>query len=336
MISIMSTTPKIASITLTNFTDIGTDEIVDVYGEEETETPFPTNINDNTTRMHVDYHTNRFNYTSSWCPNAQCKGTPLCYPCQRRWLIILTTGRSASTTLTEMMARLPGVRITGENNNLVDRFESLLKGWPEEMIKGNAPAWFHNPIPEESWSCASQTVFTTANSPKLSNGELLESDEKTILGFKEIRLFVNENKKKSGSFLYPTQVQEIAKAKVETLNYLFPCSRFVVNYRSDMNSQLDSWKKQFNATNTTDTARILQVENDLLHSFHMLMGPSQRSFLLDSSEWTRNTDSINEMIEWLGFSPQCHFKEALEYNTKNGYYATKTDADLSDDCTYLY
>jgi hypothetical protein len=119
------------------------------------------------------------------------------------------------------------------------------------------------------------------------------------------------------------------------LNQLFPCARFVVNFRSDSVRQLDSWKKQFSATNVTQAAAILQNDNDLLHMFHKLMG-SQRSFLLDSTEWTQNTTTVNQMVEWLGFSRQCHFKEALEYNTKYGYGATKTEADLSDECKYIY
>jgi hypothetical protein len=234
-----------------------------------------------------------------------------------------------------MMARLPGVRMTGENNNLVGRLENILKESPEDMLNGTTAAWFHNPIPEDSWSCASQTLFTTANPPKLVNGELLESDAKTILGFKEIRLFDSEVKEKSGTHLSQTQVIEIAKAKVELLNYLFPCARFVVNYRSDMNSQLESWKKLFSATDIIQTTQILQLDNALLRMFHKVMGP-YRSFLLDSTEWTQNIATINQMVEWLGFSPKCHFKEALEYNTKHGYDATKTEADLNQDCTYLY
>jgi hypothetical protein len=182
-------------------------------------------------QQYVDYHTNRFDYTSSWCPNANCKGTSICYPCQRRWLIIVTSGRSASTTLTEMVHRLPGVRMTGENNDLIGRFEtSILKESPREMINGLYPAWFHdNVIPEESFSCAAQHLFTTFNPPKLASASsdnsvdvmLEESDEKTILGFKTIRLF-NKNDEpknfKSSNLLSPMQIQKVVKSKIATLN----------------------------------------------------------------------------------------------------------------------
>jgi hypothetical protein len=176
-----------------------------------------------TSHMQVDYHTNRFDYTSSWCPNANCEGTRLCFPCQRRWLIIVTVGRIASTTLTKMMALLPGVRMTGENYNMIGRFDNLLKASPQDMLNGTADAWFHNPIPDESWSCASQAHFTTVNPPILKNeGELLESDETTILGFKTIRLFGDDIKKNGNQQLTQNQIQRIAKEKVATLNHLFP------------------------------------------------------------------------------------------------------------------
>jgi hypothetical protein len=304
-----------------------------------------------TPRMHVDFHSNRFDYTSSWCPNANCTGTPICYPCQRRWLIIVTTGRSASTTLTEMIDRLPGIRMTGENNNLVGRFENLLQDWPQDMIDGTAPAWFHNPIPEESWSCASQTVFTTANPPKLvksnssiKNGDgegeepllTLEegSDEQTILGFKTIRLFDNEIIQHTYN-LTEVQIQDIAMNMFEALTRLFPCSRFVVNFRSDVTSQVISWQASFGATNPDEILKRLKLDNDLLHAFHNY-SIIQRSFLLDSTQWTRNITTFNEMLDWLGYSKSCHFPAALEYNTQDGYSATKTEVNLSQDCKYLH
>jgi hypothetical protein len=298
----------------------------------------------NSSRIYVDYHSNRFDYTSSWCPNAKCHGTPLCYPCQRRWLIIVTVGRSASTTLTKMVNLLPGVRMAGENNDLVGRINNLFQVTLEK-IDYQTDAWFHNPIPDESWSCASQTLFTTINPPELdSNGAaLLESDEDTILGFKTIRLF-DDDVERHGNRLTQDQVQEIATQKVEIMNRLFPCARFIVNSRSDMNSQVASWAKQFHATNGTLVSQQLQADDELLYAFYKIMGAggsgARRSYWLDSTEWTRNISALNDMIDWLGFGPlsHCHFQTALEYNTKDGYQATKTEADcsLSDECTYLY
>jgi hypothetical protein len=51
--------------------------------------------------------TNPFN--SSWCPGALCHNSPICAPCNKRYLFILATGRSGSTSLLEMMNKLPNV-----------------------------------------------------------------------------------------------------------------------------------------------------------------------------------------------------------------------------------
>jgi Sulfotransferase family len=320
-------------------------------------------------QQHVDYHTNRFDYTSSWCPNANCKGTSICYPCQRRWLIIITTGRSASTTLTEMVNRLPGVRMTGENKNLIERFENaILKESPIEMLDGQYPAWFHdNPIPEESFSCAAQHVFTTFNPPKLATNKdkygnnnlhdwLEKSDEETILGFKTIRLLDSKmmlNLSNSSSRqIQKLQMQEHIQSKISTLNHLFPCARFIVNYRSNVPQQASSRVANFvGATNVTQTLQLIQLENEMLQMFHNMRingyaDQSQQrwrsSYLLDSTIWTQNISAFNAMLDWLGFSPACHFSAALEYNTKNGYSATKTEMDddewssRQEDCMYLY
>jgi hypothetical protein len=243
-----------------------------------------------------------------------------------------------------MIDRLPGVRMTGENSNLVGRFERLLQELPERMILGKGPAWHHHPIPQESFSCAAQNLLTTFNPPPLvaaKNAEddagdeeaemrrLLESDEKTILGFKEFRFFGGPNNN-----LTQVQIQELASNKTETLKRLFPCSRFVVNFRSDVESQLTSQMTRFHFPNTTNSLKKLQLDNALLHAFYKSMGPEQ-SILLDSTIWTRNISAFNEMVDWLGFSKHCHFEAALEYNTQNGYKATKTEASLSQDCKSL-
>jgi len=54
-----------------------------------------------------------FNHTNphqkSWCPRATCNNSPLCQPCKKRFLFIIATGRSGSTSLLSMLNFLPGV-----------------------------------------------------------------------------------------------------------------------------------------------------------------------------------------------------------------------------------
>jgi len=60
---------------------------------------------------------NRTNPHIGWCSHANCSNSPICTPCRRRFLLIISTGRSGSTTLLSMMNQLPGVRLAGENRN---------------------------------------------------------------------------------------------------------------------------------------------------------------------------------------------------------------------------
>ena len=95
---------------------------------------------------------NAINHHPSWCPYATCNNTPHCKPCQRRFLIVVATGRSGSTTLMNLLDKLPNVRMAGENKgqllndfhtyrNLHDSIEFEMKA--TEEVEG---AWKHFPI----------------------------------------------------------------------------------------------------------------------------------------------------------------------------------------------
>lgn len=51
-------------------------------------------------------------YEEAWCPLATCNNSPVCAPCNKRYLFIIATGRSGSTTLLKMFNSLPNVRET--------------------------------------------------------------------------------------------------------------------------------------------------------------------------------------------------------------------------------
>jgi len=78
-------------------------------------------LNASISRMMIKYEMNDttlktfepFNYTNphekSWCSSATCNNSPLCQPCMKRFLFIIATGRSGSTSLLSMLNHLPGV-----------------------------------------------------------------------------------------------------------------------------------------------------------------------------------------------------------------------------------
>ena len=127
-------------------------------------------------------------HSRSWCPNAKCYNSPQCTPCQRRYLFLLTTGRSGSTTLLEMFDQLPNVRLSGENYNVVFQTYDLLKRLHDSkhfnkdeysnnetiveedyffMNKGvKYGAFKHHPIPIGSFACVVQHFANALNPPE--------------------------------------------------------------------------------------------------------------------------------------------------------------------------
>ena len=82
-----------------------------------------------------------FNSTNphiGWCPHADCYNSPICTPCRRRFLLIIATGRSGSTTLLSMINQLPGVRLSGENKDaLLSQMRFTDNFFKESKIKPN-------------------------------------------------------------------------------------------------------------------------------------------------------------------------------------------------------
>ena len=315
----------------------------------------------------VNYHTDRFHY-QHWCTTGSpCStmdksrssfGTDLCYPCQRRWLILICSGRSASTTLTEMMDLLPNVRMGGENENFIVHIDQLL-----ETLRGKGTvftksvprgAWRHQRIPHESWSCAAQTLLETIIPPKLAPDGVhrMESDERTILGFKTIRLFKEDimdiEAEEEESIVVRTgpSSRHLAEAdswtppasyieeKANLLKSFFPCARFVGNIRSNETAQLKS-RKVLRGYGNDEI--YLPRERAAIQALIEELGP-ERGMLMDSSRWADDIEELNKLVDWLGFSKECHFQELLEFNTKLTEEGAKRKQQLDVDprCRYLF
>lgn len=261
---------------------------------------------------------------SSWCPKAICKSSPMCQPCKRRFLIIFSSGRSASTTLTWMMDSLPGVRMSGENNNLLRKQFSFYSGTFEaehfEKGYGEKNAFGRNQILEGSLSCILQNAIELITPPEFPIQDQ-EEEQSTIVGFKTIRSHIAENNDNMQLF-------------VDFLQEHLPCARYLVNYRSDIKAHIKSWGTNFNWTG--DIAKEIQMENDNLMLLYSMLGPDQ-AYLLDSTKWTKNVTVLNEALGWLGYNSSCYFPEVLEFNTKQ-YMHTKTefgDASIFSNCMRL-
>lgn len=246
----------------------------------------------------------------SWCPDAKCLVSPICDPCRRRFLIIITNGRSASTTLTWMLDTLPGVRMGGENNNAIQNIITMIDKTtahpfqlhPSPFMKYGA--WDHNPIPDGSLACMSQKIIETIVPPKLINATHLNPNEQDeIVGFKTIRLIWGSD---SG------RLPKIATFLKES----FPCAKFIVNYCSDVEKQAKSQKNVFESHRKEElnvTMHRLSMEVGRLKNLADLLG--NQSMTLDSTKWTADVGELNKVVRWLGFDDTCAFPKLLKLNT---------------------
>ena len=264
----------------------------------------------------------------SYCPLATCVTTDLCAPCQRRFLIIITTPRSASTTLTWMFDYLPGVRMAGENNNtlayLKSATDNIVKSKEFRFQANTRTSWGHRFMPNQTLACMNQKMIESISPPPLKpGGKFVAQKNHTndIVGFKTIRFF-KETK---------TKVEQRDMVKYLITN--FPCSRVVININSDVASQVKSIDRNFHGTKTKNQTQYILDENEKLRWLAKVMG-SQRAFLLDKDQWTKNISNLNEVVSWLGFDDTCHYSELLEFNV-GGYGTGKTKMVRKRNCKRL-
>ena len=275
----------------------------------------------NSTRFSLD------NPNKAWCPDAKCYNSPLCEPCKRKFLIVIATGRSGSTTLINMLNLLPNVRMAGENNGhlfhgmsaintLKDTYEYKIDSRSE--VRG---AWRHHPIPRMAMTCPVQNMYETMNPPpeKVMNLRNGFDDSDTILGFKTVRFHGNkfgETHEESTDFLLET----------------FPCAKFIINIRGDVASQLKSWESAFGTQK--DGAEIIEYNQRLLDVANRMGEDKAR--LIDMSEWSQKDDAglhvLNSLIDWLGFT-DCAYPSLLHAN-KDGYALDNQQMSLGKQCRF--
>ena len=254
-----------------------------------------------------------------WCPNAACEGTGLCEPCKNKYLFVLATGRSGSTTIMAMLNLLPGIRIAGENNDVMYDFQTMVNNLTSlsnfkigSDVKNGC--WFHERIEKASFACPAQELLRTINPP---NTELqkLGKDDAFITGFKEIRWLRHEEFKGDVSKFLDTYLP------------LFPCSRFIFSIRSDVKNQAKSGFYGVESPNSTEAELFLKHLNDIHIKLFNYIG-KERAFLLNMNEWTLPGGGrhFTELAQWLGFE-NCFYPDDIGncWNYVNRNKMSKTD-----------
>jgi hypothetical protein len=233
-----------------------------------------------------------------WCPDAPCKENPLC---AQKWLFVLSTGRSGSTTLLESINLVPNIRLSGEHGGIMNN-----------LFKFVADAEVHDNDRRQRIYQVLQDFVRHLNPPfnERSDAPLYSN----ILGFKELR--------------YRT------KESVNMVKQVFPCSRFIFNYREDTVAQKHS---AFFKNQVKTTVQGLDDANDLIWSVYETHKSS--SYLMPLGDFS--PENFTLMLKWLvGPSFDCSYNKICHSNADGAYKSCKQNAKgaqkeyLQGDCKF--
>lgn len=281
---------------------------------------------------------NSTNPNKSWCPFAICDNSPLCCPCQRRFLFVIATGRSGSTSLLQMLNEFPGVRLSGENrNHLFQMARNLhhthhIVGKPgrKDLVKG---PFMRNNVPKGAISCVAQHEVEVITPPTTKQQRSKTyNDKDMIIGFKTIRFFGPQWNQP------PFQNSTDAFEQIDFLRSHFPCARVVFNIRSDTEAHAKSTAVL--GKGGRKTADELTIVNEIYQRGAQMLGPKQ-AYLLDSTEWggdqntgtsERGLEIFDDLAKWLGFT-DCQFSALTRANARRKTL-NQSSIDLGPDCRY--
>jgi len=247
----------------------------------------------------------------NFCPGALCATTPLCRTCDQKYIFVISMARAGSTTLMKMIGMLPGVRLSGENGNelyVASQLMSHLKRYKQMAFNkeiADGP-WRHGPIQREAFACVMQSLVMAINPPLTSINN--KNDNATFLGFKTIRVHLGEWK---------------AEKAAEFFMSSFPCSKFLVNVRTNLTELLLSREKFLPEPKVSEA----ELRNVGVFYRNLSVEFGERAFFLDLSQWQNDVMIINEAVNWLGF-PFCTFS-SLVHENYNGFGRDNRTSPLS-------
>lgn len=226
----------------------------------------------------------------NWPPNIAPSNLPcdLCH--DNNWLLVVATGRSGSTTVMDMLNAIPGVLIVGENDGYITKIGTAFKQlalYPKGTFQKPYSAWWQTTTSFDHLLCNIQSMARNLV------GNVDPTQKLTFIGWKEIRYFTIDD--------------------LNLITTLFPCAKFVVNYRLDVDSQSQS--AFYGVRPDRDAViRTLAKHNELYIRWAAELGPS-RAFTVTLENLT--VDTFNQLLVWLGYS-NCTYSALIHTNTNNG------------------
>jgi len=283
---------------------------------------------------------------------------------QHRWLFVLATGRSGSTTMLTMLNAIPGFMLAGEQDNPMEI--QLCSEWHKattkrrlatttnfvsdlsEKIEAAGPVVPRRTLRKQdvwnaSYEVRANLLFPFGGGPGTSANEhhlgsvfndswwcRAQQLEQQSLGLKNPPPYAKVIGRKA--------IRVDQAATLEFLRTLFPCARYVVTYRKDLQAQAGSgfWRarsEKFNASFSMD----LQNYTTTLLEF----GKTHRNDVFPMALEDMNLENYNRMLRWLGVSG-CKFVNISHANKggsgqgrhghANGNKGARTDGLIEGDC----
>jgi len=222
--------------------------------------------------------------------------------------------------------------LSGENDNelfIASHLESNLHKDNKfvDDKRNSGGAFHHNAIPSQAMACPMQQLLSTIDPPphetlmqlnRPGHPSFEEYESSSIIGAKMIR------------------IQSGAWGEVEAAAYFqknFPCSRFLVNYRSDEDGQAKSALKLGWSSDYQKYVGALKRQNKFLRNFAEALG-NETAQLVDMEDWTKDISILNSVVSWLGFQG-CSFKSILHEN-HDGFGRDDSDPGFGARCRYAH
>mmetsp|Transcript_11724 Transcript_11724/g.16783 ORF Transcript_11724/g.16783 Transcript_11724/m.16783 type:complete len:192 (+) Transcript_11724:2-577(+) len=163
-------------------------------------------------------------------------------------------------------------------------------------------SWEHEePISNTRMLCSMQAMVRAAIGD-------YDPNSTKVIGFKEIRHDVHD---------------------LDFFIKLFPCGKFIINIRRDVEAQKASKKKNFVHSGDVDLEAIKE-ENDRLVKW--AQNHNGRAFLLPLEEFT--VEKFNSLAKWLGVRG-CEYGNVSHANS-DGYGLDKSFPEIKGNCTLQY
>ena len=156
-----------------------------------------------------------------------------------KWTLVLAMGRSGSTTVQQMISKLPGFHMYGEEGGLLGTFSALHK--KIQTSPRGLPWWGSTDKNVTTVACLAQKFYSERHGDSCLHRGCRH-------GFKEIRYTSAE--------------------QIKWLETVFPSATFILNYRNLCSNYTDAFNRNCSILETQRDSFLKAAEN-LTRSFHM-------------------------------------------------------------------